>query len=93
MVTTSGTTPNRTVSHLYDRRVLDPRADDDALVRAAAENQTEWLVRVANAAGGGVHRAREMGCAVATLNATPDGALPYRTLGFRSVGVAQTWWR
>jgi GNAT superfamily N-acetyltransferase len=32
------------------------------------------------------------GCAFATLNATPEGELLYRTLGFRSVGVAQTWW-
>jgi len=38
-------------------------------------------------------RARAAGCAVATLNATPEGELLYRTLGFRSVGVAQTWWR
>jgi hypothetical protein len=30
---------------------------------------------------------------VATLNATPEGELLYRTLGFRSVGMAQTWWR
>ena len=33
------------------------------------------------------------GCAVATLNATPEGELLYRQLGFRFVGVAQTWWR
>jgi GNAT superfamily N-acetyltransferase len=32
------------------------------------------------------------GCAFATLNATPEGELLYRTLGFRPVGVAQTWW-
>jgi GNAT superfamily N-acetyltransferase len=32
------------------------------------------------------------GCAAATLNATPDGELLYSALGFRSVGVAQTWW-
>jgi ribosomal protein S18 acetylase RimI-like enzyme len=36
---------------------------------------------------------REAGCAVATLNATSEGELLYRTHGFRSVGVAQTWWR
>jgi GNAT superfamily N-acetyltransferase len=37
--------------------------------------------------------ARSQGCAVATLNATPEGELLYGTLGFRSVGIAQTWWR
>jgi GNAT superfamily N-acetyltransferase len=36
---------------------------------------------------------RAAGCSFATLNATPEGELLYRTLGFRSVGVAQTWWR
>jgi len=36
--------------------------------------------------------ASTQGCAFATLNATPEGELLYRTLGFRSVGVAQTWW-
>ena len=36
--------------------------------------------------------AREQGCAIATLNATPEGELLYRQLGFASVGVAQTWW-
>jgi GNAT superfamily N-acetyltransferase len=35
---------------------------------------------------------REHGCALATLNATPEGELLYRQLAFRSVGVAQTWW-
>ena len=33
------------------------------------------------------------GCAVATLNATQEGELLYRQLGFRFVGVAQTRWR
>jgi GNAT superfamily N-acetyltransferase len=36
--------------------------------------------------------ARSQRCAVATLNATPEGELLYRHVGFRSVGVAQTWW-
>jgi len=37
--------------------------------------------------------ARSQGCAVATLNATSEGELLYRCLGFRSVGIARTWWR
>jgi hypothetical protein len=36
---------------------------------------------------------RAAGCSTATLNATPEGKLLYRRLGFRSVGLAQTWWR
>jgi GNAT superfamily N-acetyltransferase len=32
------------------------------------------------------------GCAAATLNATAEGELLYSPLGFRSIGVAQTWW-
>ena len=36
--------------------------------------------------------ARSLGCGVATLNATPEGEALYRAMGFRSVGVAQTWW-
>jgi GNAT superfamily N-acetyltransferase len=39
-----------------------------------------------------LRRAHAEGCAVATLNATPEGELLYRQLGFASVGVAQTWW-
>jgi ribosomal protein S18 acetylase RimI-like enzyme len=35
---------------------------------------------------------RSQGCAVATLNTTPEGEPLYRTLGFRRVGLAQTWW-
>jgi GNAT superfamily N-acetyltransferase len=35
---------------------------------------------------------RAQGCEVATLNATPEGELLYRAVGFRSVGIAQTWW-
>lgn len=36
--------------------------------------------------------ASSQGCTAATLNATPEGELLYRELGFRSVGAAQTWW-
>jgi GNAT superfamily N-acetyltransferase len=36
--------------------------------------------------------ARAQGCAFATLNATQDGEPLYQAVGFRSVGVAQTWW-
>ena len=32
------------------------------------------------------------GCVAATLNATPEGELLYRAVGFTSVGIAQTWW-
>jgi GNAT superfamily N-acetyltransferase len=35
---------------------------------------------------------RTQGCGIATLNATPEGASLYGTLGFRQVGIAQTWW-
>jgi GNAT superfamily N-acetyltransferase len=36
--------------------------------------------------------AASQGCTAATLNATPEGERLYGALGFRSVGVAQTWW-
>lgn len=36
--------------------------------------------------------AAAQGCSAATLNATPEGELLYRAVGFLSVGVAQTWW-
>ena len=36
--------------------------------------------------------ARSAGARLATLNATPEGELLYRSVGFRSVGWGQTWW-
>lgn len=36
---------------------------------------------------------REAGCTHAVLNATPEGELLYRTVGFESLGMGQTWWR
>lgn len=36
---------------------------------------------------------RDLGCSHALLNATPMGELVYRTVGFRSLGEGQTWWR
>jgi ribosomal protein S18 acetylase RimI-like enzyme len=35
---------------------------------------------------------RELGCTHAVLNATPEGELLYRTVGFASLGMGQTWW-
>ena len=35
---------------------------------------------------------RKLGCTHAVLNATPEGELLYRTVGFRSLGMGQTWW-
>ena len=56
MVTTSGTKANRTASTIG--RMLDAPAPDEALVDAAAANQTAWMARVAEALGGVVHRER-----------------------------------
>ena len=36
--------------------------------------------------------ARQLGCTHAGLNATPEGELLYRTVGFRSLGMGRTWW-
>ena len=36
--------------------------------------------------------ARESGCASVTLNATPEGELLYRSVGFESLGLGMTWW-
>jgi len=36
--------------------MLEPSQPDDVLSEAAAANQTEWFARVAEAAGGSVHR-------------------------------------
>jgi ribosomal protein S18 acetylase RimI-like enzyme len=37
--------------------------------------------------------ARELGCTHAVLNATPEGELLYRTVGFERLGEGRTWWR
>jgi ribosomal protein S18 acetylase RimI-like enzyme len=37
--------------------------------------------------------AREAGCTHAVLNATPEGELLYRTVGFERLGEGRTWWR
>jgi GNAT superfamily N-acetyltransferase len=37
--------------------------------------------------------ARELGCTHAVLNATPEGELLYRTVGFVRLGEGRTWWR
>jgi len=37
--------------------------------------------------------ARERGCTHAVLNATPDGELLYRSVGFERLGEGRTWWR
>ena len=37
--------------------------------------------------------ARDLGCTHAVLNATPEGELLYRTVGFRRLGEGRTWWR
>jgi GNAT superfamily N-acetyltransferase len=70
MVTTSGTEANRTSGRLYDRNVLDAAAADEVLVRAAAANQTAWMARIAEAAGGVVHRERGV-----TWMSSPAGAV------------------
>jgi len=36
--------------------------------------------------------ARDLGCANVTLNATAEGELLYRSVGFRSLGLGMTWW-
>jgi ribosomal protein S18 acetylase RimI-like enzyme len=35
---------------------------------------------------------RRLGCSHAILNATPEGELLYRTVGFESLGMGRTWW-
>ena len=69
IVTTSGIgEPYR--GRLYDRTMLAPGASDHELVRAAAANQTAWLARTAEAAGGDVHRERG-----ATWMSSPAGTV------------------
>jgi ribosomal protein S18 acetylase RimI-like enzyme len=40
-----------------------------------------------------VASAHELGCASVTLNATGEGELLYRSVGFASLGHGMTWWR
>jgi ribosomal protein S18 acetylase RimI-like enzyme len=40
-----------------------------------------------------VAAAHELGCASVTLNATGEGELLYRSVGFASLGHGMTWWR
>lgn len=40
-----------------------------------------------------VTAASDLGCTSVTLNATGDGELLYRSLGFTSLGHGMTWWR
>jgi GNAT superfamily N-acetyltransferase len=69
MVTTSGMTPNRTEAASRIVRMLARDASDGDLVRAAAANQAEWMLRTGEAAGGSVHRERG-----ATWCVSPAGA-------------------
>ena len=39
-----------------------------------------------------VTAAHELGCSSVTLNATGEGELLYRSVGFRSLGYGMTWW-
>src|SRR5262249_5682639 len=41
---------------------------------------------------GALQWAFDRGCRAAVLNATADGEALYRTLGFASLGLGQTWW-
>jgi hypothetical protein len=56
--------------------------------------RSRWCGRApAEGAVGAVCRAAaNAGARMATLNATGEGELLYRALGFRSLGLGQTWW-
>jgi GNAT superfamily N-acetyltransferase len=70
MVTASGTEPNATAGGVSTiPRMLARGASSDDLVRAAAANQAEWMLRTAEAAGGSVHRERRVAWCVSPAGA------------------------
>lgn len=56
----------------------------------AEEHRRQGVGRALTAAACRV--GRELGCSHAVLNATPEGAMLYRTVGFVALGEGQTWW-
>jgi GNAT superfamily N-acetyltransferase len=55
------------------------------------EHRRQGIGRALTLAAGQL--ARDLGCSHAALNATPEGELLYRTVGFRRLGEGRTWWR
>jgi GNAT superfamily N-acetyltransferase len=73
---------NLTSDRLGVAGIYDMGVDEGERRRGIGRALTEEALQLAAANG----------CAAATLNATHEGERLYRTLGFRSVGAAQTWW-
>ena len=74
-------------AHVVDGRLGGAGIYD---VEVAPEHQRKGLGRALTAAV--CRQAAASGARVATLNATGEGELLYRSLGFRSLGHGQTWW-
>ena len=69
-------------------RMLARGASNGDLVRAAAANQTEWMLRTAEAAGGAVHRERGACWALSSAGAV----LAFPQLSYeRLVGLKRTY--